>query len=52
MGAPTGIRRLIVFGGGLPIVVDGPVVGGIGVSGGPWSDDIKIAKAALATLDD
>ncbi|MCK1822400.1 heme-binding protein [Streptomyces sp. XM83C] len=52
MGAPTGIRRLIVFGGGLPIVVDGDVVGGIGVSGGHWSDDIKIAKAALATLDD
>jgi len=51
MGAPTGIRRLIVFGGGLPITVDGAVVGGIGVSGGHWSDDIKIAKAALAILE-
>ncbi|WP_424212991.1 GlcG/HbpS family heme-binding protein [Streptomyces sp. BI20] len=51
MGAPTGIRRLIVFGGGLPIVVDGAVVGGVGVSGGHWSDDIKIAQAGLASLD-
>lgn len=50
MGAPTGIRRLIVFGGGLPITVDGQVVGGVGVSGGHWSDDVKIAKAALDVL--
>ncbi|MDH6117260.1 heme-binding protein [Kitasatospora sp. GAS204B] len=50
MGAPTGIRRLIVFGGGLPISVDGQVVGGVGVSGGHWSDDVKIAKAALDVL--
>ncbi|MEY9836945.1 heme-binding protein [Streptacidiphilus sp. EB103A] len=50
-GAPTGIRRLIVFGGGLPITVDGQLVGGIGVSGGHWSDDVKIAQAGLAVLD-
>ncbi|TDU02216.1 uncharacterized protein GlcG (DUF336 family) [Streptomyces sp. 846.5] len=50
-GAPTGIRRLIVFGGGLPITVDGQLVGGIGVCGGHWSDDIKIAQAGLAVLD-
>ncbi|MFF1925233.1 heme-binding protein [Streptomyces sp. NPDC058221] len=50
-GAPTGIRRLIVFGGGLPIVVDGEIVGGVGVSGGHWSDDIKIAKAGLGAVE-
>lgn len=49
-GAPTGIRRLVVFGGGLPIVVDGQLVGGVGVSGGHWSDDIKIAQAGLSVL--
>ncbi|MER7841043.1 heme-binding protein [Streptomyces sp. NPDC096040] len=49
-GAPTGIRRLIVFGGGLPIKVDGEIIGGVGVSGGHWSDDIKIAQAGLAVL--
>ncbi|MEV6779412.1 GlcG/HbpS family heme-binding protein [Streptomyces syringium] len=50
MGATAGIDRLIAFGGGLPITVDGVVVGGIGVSGGHWSDDIKIAEAALAAI--
>nr|BFD87677.1 heme-binding protein [Streptomyces sp. Xyl84] len=50
-GAPTGIRRLIVFGGGLPLTVDGEIVGGIGVSGGHWSDDVKIAKAAVAAFE-
>jgi uncharacterized protein GlcG (DUF336 family) len=40
--------RLVVFGGGYPIVVDGNVVGAIGVSGGHYSDDMKIAEAALA----
>src|SRR4051812_35777899 len=33
-GAPTGIERLVIFGGGYPIQVDGQVVGAIGVSGG------------------
>ncbi|MBD0673170.1 GlcG/HbpS family heme-binding protein [Streptomyces sp. CBMA156] len=49
-GAPTGIARLVALGGGLPIVVDGEVVGAIGVSGGHWTDDVKIAEAGLAVL--
>jgi uncharacterized protein GlcG (DUF336 family) len=40
--------RLVVFGGGYPIKVDGAVVGGIGVSGGHYTDDMKIATAALS----
>ncbi len=42
--------RLIVFGGGYPIKVDGQVVGGIGVSGGHWKEDMQCAEAALQTL--
>src|SRR3954469_8009949 len=38
-GAPTGIERLVVFGGGYPIQVEGPVVGGMGVSGGRGSPE-------------
>lgn len=49
-GAVVGVDRLIVFGGGFPITVDGQVVGGIGLSGGHWSQDMEIAKAALAVL--
>ena len=49
-GAPTGIDRLVVFGGGYPILVNGAVVGGIGVSGGHYSEDMEVAEAALAVL--
>jgi uncharacterized protein GlcG (DUF336 family) len=50
LGAPTGIDRLVVFGGGYPVTVDGAVVGGIGVSGGHYSEDMAVAEAALAIL--
>lgn len=40
--------RLIVWGGGLPIVHDGVVVGGIGVSGVEGHQDIECAQVALA----
>src|SRR3954467_10318684 len=33
-GAPTGIDRLVIFGGGYPITIDGQLAGAIGVSGG------------------
>jgi len=46
-GATTGIDRLVVFGGGYPIVVDGQMVGGIGVSGGHYRQDMEVAEAAL-----
>ncbi len=39
--------RLTVFGGGYPIQVNGQVVGGIGVSGGHYSQDMECAKAGL-----
>lgn len=39
--------KLVIFGGGYPIKVDGEVIGGIGVSGGHWTDDMEVAVAAL-----
>ena len=39
--------RLVVFGGGYPIVVDGKVIGGIGCSGGHYSQDMVCAQAGL-----
>ena len=42
--------RLIVFGGGFPVEVDGKVVGGIGVSGGHYEQDMKVAQGALKAL--
>ncbi len=40
--------RLVVFGGGYAIKVGDAVVGGIGVSGGHYSQDMEVAKAGLA----
>lgn len=44
--------RLVVFGGGYPIMVDGEMVGGIGVSGAHYSDDMQVAEAGLAALQE
>lgn len=41
----TNDGRIVVFGGGIPLEVDGQVVGAIGVSGSAVSDDIQVAKA-------
>jgi len=49
-GAPTGIDRLVIFGGGYPITVDGATVGAIGVSGGHYTQDQEVAEAGLAVL--
>ena len=49
-GAPTGIDRLVIFGGGYPIVHDGAVVGGVGVSGGHYSQDMAVAEAGLRSV--
>ena len=40
--------KFVLFGGGFPFVVDGKVVGGIGVSGGTAEQDMEIARYAMA----
>ena len=42
--------RLIVFGGGYPLKLDGAVIGGIGVSGGHYTHDMEVAQAGVAAL--
>lgn len=42
--------RLVLFGGGLPIVEGGERIGGIGVSGGSAAQDEVCAAAGLAAL--
>ncbi len=46
----TQTPRLIVFGGGVAVRVDGHVVGAIGVSGGSSEDDRAVAEAGAAAL--
>ncbi|MBE2277284.1 MAG: heme-binding protein [Rhodobacteraceae bacterium] len=40
--------RMLLWGGGLPILVDGACIGALGVSGGLVAQDIACAEAALA----
>lgn len=42
--------RIIVFGGGYPIIEEGKVVGAVGVSGGHYSDDMEVARACLQSI--
>ena len=46
----THTPRLIVFGGGFPIVLEGEVVGAIGLSGGHYNQDMECARAALQAI--
>jgi uncharacterized protein GlcG (DUF336 family) len=41
---------IAVIPGGLPLLVDGELVGGLGVSGGPGGEDVPIAEAGAASL--
>jgi uncharacterized protein GlcG (DUF336 family) len=50
MGAAPGIDRLVVFGGGYPIKIGDAIVGGIGVSGGHYTQDMEVAQAGLAVV--
>src|SRR6202008_1324831 len=50
-GIPT-LSRVAAYGGGFPVMIDGEVVGAIGVSGGTVQNDVDCAKAALALVPD
>lgn len=51
VGAPAGVDRLVVFGGGYPITVDDVVVGAVGTSGGHYTQDMQVAEAGLGALE-
>ena len=44
-------KRLVVFGGGYPIHVNGECVGGIGVSGGHYTHDMQVCEAGLSVVE-
>ena len=52
---PSDIRYLdeniLILDGGVPIYIDGVVVGGIGVGGAHGSQDVQVAKAGLKALE-
>jgi glc operon protein GlcG len=46
----AGPERWTAMEGGFPIIVDGECIGGIGVSGGDWATDERIACAAVEAI--
>ncbi len=43
--------RFVIVGGGVPLLADGEVVGGVGVSGATAEQDAACARAGAAALD-
>jgi len=42
--------KVVIFGGGIPIVSGGKIIGAVGTSAGTVEQDIEVAEAALAAL--
>jgi uncharacterized protein GlcG (DUF336 family) len=46
----AGAERWTAMEGGCPVLVEGECIGGIGVSGGDWETDERIAQAAVESI--
>jgi uncharacterized protein GlcG (DUF336 family) len=42
--------KVVIFGGGLPVLIDGAIVGAVGASAGTVEQDIAVAEAAAAAI--
>ena len=43
--------QVVIFGGGVPVRIAGSIVGAVGTSAGSVEQDIAVAEAAIAALD-
>jgi glc operon protein GlcG len=46
----AGPARWTAMEGGCPVIVDGECIGGVGVSGGDWATDERIAREAVESI--
>src|SRR5262245_26179926 len=46
----AGPDRWTAMEGGVPVLVDGECVGAVGVSGGDWQTDLRIAQTAVESI--
>ena len=46
----AGPERWTAMEGGVPVLVDRECIGGVGVSGGDWETDLRIAKMAVESI--
>jgi uncharacterized protein GlcG (DUF336 family) len=42
--------KVVIFGGGIPVIFNGSIVGAVGASAGTVEQDIAVAEAAIAAL--
>ncbi|SFL56969.1 Uncharacterized conserved protein GlcG, DUF336 family [Paenibacillus sp. 1_12] len=47
----TNHGKIVILGGGIPLIMDGRIIGGIGVSGGTSVQDIEVANAAIHAFE-
>ena len=48
----TNNSRVVIFGGGIPVKIDGVVIGAVGASGGSVEEDVIVARAAVTGFVD
>jgi uncharacterized protein GlcG (DUF336 family) len=46
----AGPGRWTAMEGGVPVIAGGECIGGVGVSGGDWETDLRIAQAAVESI--
>jgi uncharacterized protein GlcG (DUF336 family) len=46
----AGPERWTAMEGGAPVIIEGECIGGVGVSGGDWATDERIARAAVESI--
>jgi uncharacterized protein GlcG (DUF336 family) len=46
----AGPERWTAMEGGVPVMINGECIGGVGVSGGDWQTDLRIAQAAVESI--
>ena len=42
---------VVIFGGGIPVLANGNIIGAVGTSAGTVDQDIRVAESAIAALD-
>jgi len=48
----TNQGRIVIFGGGYPLYVEGRLIGGLGISGGSVEEDMEVSEAAISKVID
>jgi uncharacterized protein GlcG (DUF336 family) len=49
-GAKIEAISIVIFGGGVAVILDGTIVGAVGASAGTVEQDIAVAEAAITAL--